>query len=207
MRIDRIDLDRAARVGLAALITVSALFAGGSIAGAQETGTSSGGTSLAEAIRAMDRALAKGDLRAALRAREDARLAALASPGWDGLVTLGDATLRLGLHSGLQSAMEPAARRAYLFALHRARRQESLEGLVRITEAFVAMGDRDMAKKVCGIAGRLAASAREPAARERLRALQNRIDGASDTTAPTASATAVSEGAGNHERRGAHDDK
>jgi len=207
MRIDLIDLDKAGRVGLAALIAIAALVAGSSIGSAQETGTSSGATSLAEAIRAMDEALAKGDLRTALRAREDARLAALASTGWDRLVTLGDATLRLGLNSGLRSAMEPAARRAYLFALYRARRQESVEGVVRVTEAFVAMGDRDMAKKACGIAGAMAASAREPAARERVRALQNRIDGVSDGTAPTASATPVSVGVADHDRRGADDDK
>jgi len=191
----------------AALLTIAAVIGGNSIGRAQETGPSSDVTSLADAIRAMDEALAKGDLRTALRAREDARLAALASTGWDGLVTLGDATLRLGLNSGLRGAMEPAARRAYLFALYRARRQESLEGAVRVTEAFVAMGDRDMAKQACGIAGRLAASAREHGARERVRALKNRIDGASDTTVPTASATRVSEGAGNHDWRGAHEDK
>jgi len=207
MRIDLIDLDRAARVGLAGLIAIAVLVTGNSIVRAQEGAASSGSTSLVDAVRAMDEALAKGDLRTALRAREDARLTALASTGWDGLVTLGDATLRLGLQSGLQSAMEPAARRAYLFALYRARRQESLEGVVRVTEAFVAMGDREMAKKACGIAGRLAASAREPATQERIRALQNRIDGASDTTAPTASATPVSEGAGNHDWRAADDDK
>src|SRR5215510_6837357 len=136
MRIDPINLDRAARVGMAALIALSALGAGTAIVSAQEGGPSSA-TLLVEAIRAMDEALAKGDLRTALRAREDARLAALGSPGWEGLVLLGDATLRLGLNSGLRSAMEPAARRAYLFALYRARRQESIEGVVRVTEAFV----------------------------------------------------------------------
>jgi len=204
---DPINLGRAARVGLATLIALSALIAGSSIVRAQETGTSSGAASLVEAIRAMDEALAKGDLRTALRAREDARLAALGSPGWEGLVLLGDATLRLGLKSGLRGAMEPAARRAYLFALYRARRQQSIEGVVRVTEALVAMGDREMARKACGIAGSLAASAREPAARERVRALQNRLDGASDSSAPTASAAPVSESAHNHDWQGPHDDK
>src|SRR5215831_12830902 len=155
MRIDLIDLDKAGRVGLAALFAIAALVAGSSIGSAQETGTSSGAASLVEAIRAMDEALAKGDLRTALRAREDARLAALGSAGWEGLVVLGEATLRLGLNSGLRGAMEPAARRAYLFALYRARRQESIEGVVRVTEAFVAMGDREMAQKACGIAAGL----------------------------------------------------
>jgi hypothetical protein len=56
-----------------------------------------------------------------------------------------------------------------------------------------------MARKACGIAGSLAASDREPGARERVRALQNRLDGVSDASAPTASASPVSEGAHNHD--------
>ena len=199
MRTDPVNLDRAATVGLAALIALSALMAGTSIVSAQEAGRS-GTAPLMEAIRAMDDALAKGDVRTALRAREDARLAALASAGWEGLVLLGDATVRLGQSSGLSGAMEPAARRAYAFALYRARRQESLEGVVRVTEAFVSLGDRDMALKACGIAGSLAASAPEPEARERVRALEKRLGGASERSAPTASAAPVSEGSLNGSR-------
>src|SRR5262245_59086095 len=108
MRNDSIYLDRAAKVGVVALIALSVLVAGGSIVRAQEAGTS-GTSSLMAAIRAMDDALARGDVRTAFRAREDARLAALASPGWEGLVLLGNATVRLGQSSGLGSAMEPAA--------------------------------------------------------------------------------------------------
>jgi hypothetical protein len=207
MRIDPINLDRAARVGLAALIALSVLVAGSAIVRAQGAETSSSASSLVEAIRAMDEALAKGDLRTALRAREDARLAALASTGWEGPVLLGDATLRLGRNSGLRGAMEPAARRAYVFALYRARRQESLEGVVRVTEAFVSLGDRDMARKACGIAGSLAASGREPEARERVRALENRLTGAPGTSAPTASAASVSEGSRNRDWRGSDDNR
>jgi hypothetical protein len=198
MRIDPIKLGRAARVGLAALIALSAVVAGSSIVRAQEAGAS-GTASWMEAIRAMDEAMARGDVRAALRAREDARLAALASEGWEGLVLLGDATLRLGRNSGLRGAMEPAARRAYVFALDRARRQESFEGVVRVTEAFVSLGDRDMARKACGIAGSLAASAREPGARERVRALQNRLEVAPDTSVPATSAAEASEGPRSHD--------
>jgi hypothetical protein len=193
MRIDPINLGRAARVGLATLIALSAVVAVNSIVRAEEAGASST-ASWMEAIRAMDEAMARGDVRAALRAREDARLAALASEGWEGLVVLGDATLRLGRNSGLRGAMEPAARRAYVFALGRARRQESLEGVVRVTEAFVSLGDRDMARKACGIAGSLAASAREPGARERVRALQNRLEVALDTSPPATFAAEAAEG-------------
>jgi hypothetical protein len=193
MRIDPVNPGRVARVGLAALIALSAVVAGSSIVRAEEAGASST-ASWMEAIRAMDEAMARGDVRAALRAREDARLAALASEGWEGLVLLGDATLRLGRNSGLRGAMEPAARRAYVFALGRARRQESLDGVVRVTEAFVSLGDRDMARKACGIAGGLAASAREPGARERVRALQNRLEVALDTSPPATSAAEAAEG-------------
>ena len=104
MRIDPINLGRAARVGLAALIALSSVVAGSSIVRAEEAGASST-ASWMEAIRAMDEAMARRDVRAALRAREDARLAALASEGWEGLVLLGDATLRLGRNSGLHGAM------------------------------------------------------------------------------------------------------
>jgi hypothetical protein len=170
-------------VAISALTVVSSMVRGG------DGSPSSAGTWV-DAIRVMDEALARGDIRAALRAREDARLAALASEGWEGLVLVGDATLRLAQNSGLRVAMEPAARRAYVFALYRARRQESLEGVVRVTEALVALGDRDMARKACGIAGDLAASAREPEARERVRALEDRLK-ALTTSVPAALAAPV----------------
>ena len=127
------------------------------------------------AIRAMDDALARGDLRGALRAREDARLAALSSQRWEGMVMVGDATLRLGRSAGLLPAMEPAARRAYTFALHRANRQGSLDGTIRITLAFAGLGDRDMVRKGFAIAENLAGTSRDPHAIERVRSLEQWI--------------------------------
>jgi len=130
------------------------------------------------AIRAMDEALAKGDVRAAREAREDARLAAVASRRWEGMAVLGDATLRLAQSAGLRPAMEPAARRAYLGALFRARRQASLDGVVRVTEALAALGAHDMARQGVVIATALAATSREPDALERVRGLQQRLSAA-----------------------------
>jgi hypothetical protein len=127
------------------------------------------------AIRAMDEALTRGDVRAALRAREDARLAALASPNWEGVAMVGDATLRLGRRAGLATALEPGARRAYVFALHRARRQGSLEGVLYVTEAFAGLGDRDMTRRGLAIAEKLAVTSRAPHALERVRALRERL--------------------------------
>ncbi|HXJ84425.1 MAG TPA: hypothetical protein VMS64_37780 [Candidatus Methylomirabilis sp.] len=130
------------------------------------------GTPWVGAIRTMDDALARGDLRAALRAREDARLAALASQRWEGMAMVGDATLRLAQKAGLVSAMEPAARRAYAFALHRASRQGSVDGAVRITVAFAGLGDHEMARKSLAVAESLAAACHDPDAQQRVRALE-----------------------------------
>ena len=127
------------------------------------------------AIRAMDEALARGDLRAALKAREDARLAALASERWEGIAMVGDATLRLAQGTGLLDAMEPAARRAYVFALHRARRQGSLDGVLQITRAFAGLGDHDMVSVGFTIAGSLAVTSREANAVKRVRALEEEL--------------------------------
>ena len=128
-----------------------------------------------DAIRAMDESLARGDLRAALRAREDARLAALVSPRWEGMAMVGDATLRLAQSAGLSQAMEPAARRAYLFALHRARRQGSLDGVLRVTRAFASLGDQDMVLSGFRIAEGLVVTSGEPRASERVHALEEEL--------------------------------
>jgi hypothetical protein len=129
----------------------------------------------AAAIEAMDEALARGDVRAALKAREDARLAALASERWEGMAMVGGATLRLAQTTGLLVSMEPAVRRAYVFALHRARRQGSLDGVLCITRAFAGLGDRDLVVSGFAIADRLAVKSREPRAAERVRALEEEL--------------------------------
>jgi len=182
------------------------LLAGGSVLGAVEPTRASDTDEVATApwvgaIRAMDEALAKGNLRAALAAREDARLAAVASRRWEGMAVLGDATLRLAQSAGLRPAMEPAVRRAYVAALFRARRQASLDGVVRIAEAFAALGDRDMARQGVVIAAALAATSREPHALERVRGLQQRLSaamplvgGVSAPLGPAAGASPTREG-------------
>jgi hypothetical protein len=136
------------------------------------TGDSPAGAPWVGAIRAMDDALARGDLRAALKAREDARLAALASQRWEGMAMVGDATVRLARRADLLPAMEPAARRAYVFALHRANREGSLDGVLRITMAFAGLGDHDMVRKGLAVAESLAITSRDPQAMERVRALE-----------------------------------
>ncbi len=129
----------------------------------------------AAAIRAMDEALSKGEVGAALRAREEAHRVALGSRRWEAMADVADATLKLAQNADLRRAMQSEARRAYLSALFWARHQGSLDGVLRVTEAFAALGDREAARQGFVIATALAASSYEPHARERVRALQERL--------------------------------
>jgi len=106
-------------------------------------------------LRDMD-ALAHGDFSTATTARHKAGLAALASPSWEGFLAVGDGALRLGEARGTRSEMEPEARRAYLSAMLRARHAHSLEGTLRVTDAFARLGDRDMVEQGVRIARELA---------------------------------------------------
>jgi hypothetical protein len=107
-------------------------------------------------LRDMDDALARGDFSTATTASHKADLAALASPSWEGFLAVGDGALRLGEARGTRSAMEPQARRSYLSALVRARSARSLEGTLRVTDAFARLGDRDMVEQGVRIARGLA---------------------------------------------------
>jgi len=129
------------------------------------------------AIRAMDDALAKGDVQAALKSREEAYHIALGSRRWEALADVGDASLRLAGFPGQASTIRSEARRVYLQALFSARRQSSLQGVLRVSEAFAALGDREVARQGFVIANVLAAQSSEPHARERVRALQQRLAG------------------------------
>jgi hypothetical protein len=107
-------------------------------------------------LRAMDGALAREDFSTATTERHKADLAALASPSWEGFLAVGDSALRLGEARGARSAMEPEARRAYLSAMVRARNARSLEGTLRVTDAFARLGDRDMVEQGVRVARELA---------------------------------------------------
>ena len=98
-------------------------------------------------IQDMDAALTRADRVSAATARHRANLAALGSRSWEGFLAVGDAALRLGDAAGERRAMEPEARRAYLSALAYARAQRSLDGVLRATEAFARLGDRDMVEQ------------------------------------------------------------
>ena len=126
-------------------------------------------------VQVMDDALGRGDVRAAIRARNAAYVTALESSRWEGLVAVGDASLRLVQLRGEGPAMLSEVRRAYLGALFCARDQRSVEGVLRVAEAFASLGDRDVADQVLVMASALAASSPTPAS-ERVRILRERLE-------------------------------
>lgn len=126
-------------------------------------------------VREVDEALAQRNVGAAERAWHDAYLAALATPGWEGLIVVGGAARRVGRAGGLRPAAETKERQSYLLALVRAREQRSLEGVLRAGEAFASMGDREVVRLCIRVAESLAPEAGGGAARQRMRALRERL--------------------------------
>jgi hypothetical protein len=121
-------------------------------------------------IAEMDRALARGETTAVTAAWREAYVAAHASRGWPGMIAVGDAALRAARATRTPEVFEPRARRAYLTALLRARRQASRDGVLAAGEAFARLGDRDAEQLAKAEAAKLAIRA-EADARRRARAL------------------------------------
>jgi hypothetical protein len=113
-----------------------------------------------------EQALDEADLAAALAWWREARAAALRSGGWEGMVDVADVSRRFGADG------TEAARRAYLTALLRARRQRSLDGLLRAAAGFGALGDREVLAHALRLAEREAGA--DAVARERVRVVADR---------------------------------
>ena len=87
------------------------------------------------------------------------------------MLAAGDAALRIGKVARLRKHYEAKARETYLSALFRARAQRSVEGVLRVAEAFSMLGDREVVDQCLVIAGRVAAQLHQPEDRERAAAL------------------------------------
>jgi hypothetical protein len=167
------------RTGRVGEVLVVGLLTVGAIAGSG-CGARSGDSETAfwsEYIRVMDEALTRGDFYAADAARQNAYLAALRSQRWDAMAAVGDASVRVAEEfPRVRDTLRPEVRRIYGLALSRALQQGSLEGVLRVSEAFADLGDRDMAREGLTVAtGMLAANQRAYEA-ERVKALSERLD-------------------------------
>lgn len=126
-------------------------------------------------IEMVDAALARRDVNTAVRAWREAHGAALRTRAWRPLIEVGDALIRIGGVDGRRSAYAPQARRIYMAALTRARAVDSVDGVLRVAEAFAALGDHGVVEECLVIATRLGASP-EHEAIVRLRALGHAAD-------------------------------
>ena len=122
-------------------------------------------------IEVLNRAVEAGDTAIAARAWRDAYAAALADPGWAGLVQVAAASVRMGVLPEMRKACDSRARETYWTALFRARKQGSLNGVLQAAEAFGALGDRTMVEQCVKVAEGLAALGGDADASSRVRTL------------------------------------
>lgn len=123
----------------------------------------------------VDAALAGGDIGAAIRGWRNAYTAALGSRRWDAMLDVGDVYLRIGDRTRMRRVYEAKAREAYLIALFRARRESSLDGVLRSGQAFAGLGDREVVAHCIRIADALAKQRDDVASAERVRQWAERL--------------------------------
>jgi hypothetical protein len=107
-------------------------------------------------VREVDAALADNDVAVAMPRLRLAYLAAFRSDRWEPLAGVGDVARRVSAVAGAPGPALMMARRAYLTGLARASEQRSVEGVLRLAEGFVALGDREMVEHCVGVATRIA---------------------------------------------------
>ncbi len=126
-------------------------------------------------LRRAEEATARQDLRAADQTWQEAYWAAHASRRWEGMVEVGDAYLRIGRAFGFRAAAEARARQLYLAGLFHSRQSGSLDGVLRVAEAFAALGDREVVEQSLRVAEHLALRARDTQAQDRVRAFRKQL--------------------------------
>jgi len=119
-------------------------------------------------------AVSKNDLTQAVMLWPEAYAAALRSRHWEGMVAVADVYRRLGGLAGFGRASEAKARRIYLAALFRARQEGSLDGVLRVAEAFADLGDREVVDRCIDIARTVAVQARDARGEQRVRVFTER---------------------------------
>jgi hypothetical protein len=108
------------------------------------------------AIREVDAKLRAHNIRSATEAWHKAYWGARRGQGWEGMLAVGEAYLRIGEASGAHRAAQAMARQNYLDALFRARDARSIDGVLRVARAFEALGDHEVARACQRIAADLA---------------------------------------------------
>jgi hypothetical protein len=130
-------------------------------------------TPWAPGIRRAEEALTRREFSAALRAANEAHEAATRTTGWEGLVEVAGTYRHIGEVTGLRQSFDTKAREIYGRGLFRARQQGSVEGVLRVAEGYLTLGDITAATQCVRVAERLAG--RDPEARADVRAFAARL--------------------------------
>ena len=138
-------------------------------------------------IEKMDHSIAAGKVVDAERALHDANSAALGSGSWEGMAVVAEAYRRVGDATGFAATAKAKARQAYLTSFFRARTQSSLDGVLRATEGFAALGDRQVAAQCLKTAEQMAARSGDQRARDRITAVTEAISALVAGVEPSAS--------------------
>ncbi len=126
-------------------------------------------------IEAMDQALKRNDPGESIRAWRQAYSSALSHPGWLGLLTVANASLRLSAFPGLARDAAARARETYWIAFFRARQQRSLNGVLHAAEAFGLLGDYSTVEQCMRVAEGLATSTGDTEQLDRVRLIGARL--------------------------------
>lgn len=126
----------------------------------------------AVSLERADVALGGGDATAAVAAWREANTAAIRSGQWEAMIAVGDAARRLVVQDATPREGLGRARLAYLTALYRARRDHSVEGVLRAATAFGELGDREVFAQALRIAEQQAGH--DPVKRARVRSVADR---------------------------------
>jgi len=126
-------------------------------------------------IQAMDQALMTNDRSESVRAWRQAYSSALSHPGWLGLLTVANASLRLGAFPVLARDAAARARDTYWIAFFRARQQRSLNGVLHAAEAFGTLGDHSTVEQCMRVAEGLASRTGDAKELERVRQIAVRL--------------------------------
>jgi hypothetical protein len=125
-------------------------------------------------LQKVDAALGKNDGSGAELAWREAYAAALRSRHWEGMVAVGDAYRQIGDAGGFRQTARAKARQSYLTALFRARGEGSVDGVLRVAERFMELGDREVVEQCIRVAWTVAAQAKDPFAQQSVRAFTER---------------------------------
>jgi hypothetical protein len=106
----------------------------------------------ATALADVDAALERRDVSAAEQAWRSAHGVAIRARDWRGLVDVGDAALRIARVAGYREPYVERARKAYLDGFVRAKADRSVDGVLRVRDAFAALGDHEVARQCALVA-------------------------------------------------------